>query len=303
MTIRHSIESDIPAIVDLLKLSLGESLMPKSEAFWRWKHIDNPFGRSPVLLALDGDMIIGVRAFMRWEWRQGNEIYKAVRAVDTATHPDYQGKGIFRKLTLALVDECKSEGVNFIFNTPNKQSEPGYLRMGWEKFGRLKISLCPVIPFRRGRPPISNDMVEEFSSIEQIKDCNFVFSQRCMIANKSANFLKWRYANNPNISYFIYSNKNEGNWAIFRIKSTVIATEFRICELFLGPSGSLINFWKGIYQIAYETGAKVITFSDSSFKVASLSLQIGPIITLRPLSEDNMNFKSWQPSLGDMEVF
>jgi N-acetylglutamate synthase-like GNAT family acetyltransferase len=52
MEIRPAHENDIPAIVELLKLSLGESLMPKSEAFWRWKHIDNPFGKSPVILGV-----------------------------------------------------------------------------------------------------------------------------------------------------------------------------------------------------------------------------------------------------------
>src|SRR5690349_5445137 len=145
MQFREATEADIPSIVDLLKLSLGESLMPKSEAFWRWKHVHNPFGSSPVLLALDGEKLIAVRAFMRWEWRQGETIYKAVRAVDTATHPDYQGKGIFRKLTLQLVDLCKQEGFHFIFNTPNKVSKPGYLNMGWQTNGKMPIRIRPLL--------------------------------------------------------------------------------------------------------------------------------------------------------------
>src|SRR5688572_13844447 len=100
MQIREATELDIPIIVDLLKLSLGESLMPKSEAYWRWKHVENPFGASPVLLCFEDDMLIGVRAFMRWQWFHNGKIQTAVRAVDTATHPAHQGKGIFKKLTL-----------------------------------------------------------------------------------------------------------------------------------------------------------------------------------------------------------
>src|SRR5688500_17576198 len=98
MEIRRAVEADIPEIVSLLKLSLGESLMPKSERYWRWKHIENPFGVSPVLLAIEAGTIIGVRAFMRWAWSRGETRLEAVRAVDTATHPDFQGRGIFRKL-------------------------------------------------------------------------------------------------------------------------------------------------------------------------------------------------------------
>ena len=127
MEVREATEEDIPAIVNLLKQSLGESLMPKSEKYWRWKHLENPFGKSPVLLCWEGKTLIGVRAFLRWEWALQGKVIRAVRAVDTATHPDYQGKGIFKKLTLSLVDTCTKAGDKFVFNTPNKQSKPGYL--------------------------------------------------------------------------------------------------------------------------------------------------------------------------------
>jgi hypothetical protein len=38
-------------IVELLKIALGESLMPKSVKFWNWKHNENPFGKSKIILA------------------------------------------------------------------------------------------------------------------------------------------------------------------------------------------------------------------------------------------------------------
>src|SRR5262245_16812273 len=115
MKIRVATTADTPAIVGLLKISLGEKLMPNSEAFWKWKHTDNPFGPSPVLLAFENEKLIGVRAFMRWQWTGNDRVYAATRAVDTATHPDYQGRGIFRTLTLQMVDECSKDGVDFIF--------------------------------------------------------------------------------------------------------------------------------------------------------------------------------------------
>ena len=38
--------NDIPKIVELLKLSLGESVVEKSSTIWNFKHVDNPFGHS-----------------------------------------------------------------------------------------------------------------------------------------------------------------------------------------------------------------------------------------------------------------
>src|SRR5690606_14453301 len=132
MQIRKAFPHDLPEIINLLKASLGESLIPKSEELWNWKHISNPFGASPVLVAEDEGVICGVRVFLRWEYHQSGKVIKACRAVDTAIHPDYQGKGLFKSLTLTLIEQLKEEGVELIYNTPNSQSTPGYLKMGWE---------------------------------------------------------------------------------------------------------------------------------------------------------------------------
>src|SRR5687768_822241 len=131
MQLKEATQEDIPEIVSLLKLSLGESLMAKSERFWLWKHVENPFGVSPVIIAVADGKIVGVRAFMRWAWADETERIEAVRAVDTATHPEFQGKGIFSKLTKALLKDCEEKGIRLVYNTPNSQSLPGYLKMGW----------------------------------------------------------------------------------------------------------------------------------------------------------------------------
>ena len=96
MKIREATHKDIPQILKVLKASLGETSSKKTEEVWRYKHIDNPFGESLVLVAEESSEMVGVRAFMRWQWQQGEQVYFAFRAVDTATHPAHQGKGICR---------------------------------------------------------------------------------------------------------------------------------------------------------------------------------------------------------------
>ena len=79
----------------------------------------------------------------------GDKVYRCLRAVDTATHPEHQGKGIFKKLTLQLIDEAAKQGYDFIFNTPNAQSTPGYLKMGWKRWGKVPLWIHPVITFKK----------------------------------------------------------------------------------------------------------------------------------------------------------
>ena len=146
-TIRPFEDSDLPAVLDLLKASLGETpVLQRTEALFRWKHFDNPFGRSILLLATHGDQIASLRAFMRWDLTtpDGARLH-CVRPVDTATHPDYQRMGLFRRLTEQAIDIARADGVDLIFNTPNPQSGAGYVKMGWTIVGRLGVLARPAV--------------------------------------------------------------------------------------------------------------------------------------------------------------
>ncbi len=296
MTFRPALESDIPAIVSLLRLSLGETLMPKSEAFWRWKHVDNPFGPSPVLVAEEGDTLVGVRAFMRWEWVLNGAIIKAVRAVDTATHPDFQGKGVFKKLTLLLVERCQKEKVQFIFNTPNASSLPGYLKMGWHEHGRMAISAFPVLPrFKKGNP-----MSTQYAGDAAARDVRPVKSGT-LATHTSKAFLEWRYGRNPNDRY--QELHADGNRIIFRIKPGKRFTEMRIVEGFYANKNRG-EFFSLIQQEAHAQAAQIITWAGFKLPFISMPFSVGPVITLNTLGEDQREtFKHWRPTLGDMEVF
>lgn len=144
LEVRQAVDGDLDAILELLRVSMGRAHDERFEQLFRWKHLENRFGRSPMWLAVDGDRIVGLRVFMRWEFERGTQTFRAVRAVDTATHPDYQGRGIFTKLTLGALPDLEAEGVDFVFNTPNDKSRPGYLKMGWQQLGRLPASIRPT---------------------------------------------------------------------------------------------------------------------------------------------------------------
>jgi len=303
MLIRSATEKDIPAIVELLKLSLGESLMPKSEAFWRWKHVDNPFGKSPVLLAVENHQLIGVRAFMRWEWRKGDKVHRAVRAVDTATHPAHQGKGIFKKLTLQLVDQCRLEGVDFIFNTPNKSSKPGYLKMGWIEQGRLPINIRPLWPLRTRRSDF-DAQYELTSTHEVFARLTYTFQSERLQTHYSNRFFIWRYTQNPNIRYYAIRAADHSYGIIFRLKPGKAGVEFRICDVIFSDLADISQLNKHLFQVVKESAASFLTIANADLLPWSFSLNIGPMVTVRSVALDNsLSFDFWKPSLGDMELF
>ena len=326
MEIREAKPSDIPAIVNLLKISLGESLMPKSDRYWRWKHIENPFGVSPVLLCWDGNTLAGVRAFMNWQWSYREKVYKAVRAVDTATHPEYQGKGIFKKLTLALVHSCKERGTDFVFNTPNKQSKPGYLKMGWNEAGRLPIAMDVRSPLRMAKNFFSqqkrNEVVLGSGGWEHILNnpklpLLIKTHQRAidkLVTNITADYLKWRYLDVPVTKYVaMQENGADMSLIIGRIKESRLGRELRITDCFLDQGSSQVGLRKKVknclklWDIDYVTVSGLLPQPLKIISKLGLKAPVGPTVTIRPINLLDLSnlerFSHWAPSLGDLELF
>ncbi|RMH80149.1 MAG: GNAT family N-acetyltransferase, partial [Actinomyces sp.] len=176
---RRAGPDDIPACIAVAARALGWDPGEPHAAFFRWKHLDNPAGPSPLWVAVAGDRVVGFRAMLRWRFvgpgSDGGEptapgrpareqaapatgVVTAVRAVDTATDPDHRRRGIFRSLTLTAVEELTAEGAAFVFNTPNASSRAGYLTMGWVDAGRLGARIrvagpAALVRLTRARAP------------------------------------------------------------------------------------------------------------------------------------------------------
>jgi glycosyltransferase involved in cell wall biosynthesis/GNAT superfamily N-acetyltransferase len=147
LEIREAVAEDREQIITLLGRSLGSDGDPRYPQLFAWKHDENRFGPSPMWVATTPEgRIVAFRTLMRWEFVRGGHVIRAVRAVDTATDPDFQGQGLFRKLTMHGLEHVRAEGVDWVFNTPNSQSRPGYLKMGWRQVGRLPVAVRFVGP-------------------------------------------------------------------------------------------------------------------------------------------------------------
>ncbi len=306
--------ADLPAMIDLLKLSLGETLMPKSEAFFTWKHFENPFGASKVLLAKEGDEIIGLRAFMHWEWAKDNQYRRAVRAVDTATNPSHQGRGIFKKLTMQAVEECKAEGVHFVFNSPNVASRQGYLKMGWVDAGKMPIFFKPGVLFPKSyNKHLGEDIANAFpleKACEKWAGKKLPVTFDAWSTPLSVEFLKWRYNDCPLIKYGAFAGDGDLG-IVFRIKQIKSFRELRICEIWANNPMARKSLKQGLKNIVHYTRPAVVSCAPNALTKEGFGFfgpfKKGPLTTVRELIladlSDYIQFNNWQPSIGAMEVF
>lgn len=320
MKIRHATSEDLPEVIELLKASLGEGMIQKSLDLWNWKHIDNPHGASPVLIAVENRVIAGVRAFLKWQWQYNGKVYEAVRAVDTATHPDFQGKGIFKKLTLQGLEDAKQAGVEFVYNTPNENSKPGYLKMGWVEQGHMPLKL-KVNLTSYGNTVEPKAPVQDWERLQALLPSliNPVSNSGEVHTKLSPAYINWRYRDNPLFPYYFITDYCS-YLLFYRIKKHKFGQEMRVVDVFINSDSletaaikKLKNTFKQIAGKCFLVSASGRHYSLAKKVYFSMGLlpvmAKGPIVTLRNLQMSEEGFAelravdNWAYSLGDMELF
>jgi GNAT superfamily N-acetyltransferase len=313
MIVRVAKTEDIPAIVALLKDSLGESLLKKTTSIWDFKHVQNPFGASYVLVAEENGQFIGVRAFMSWKWQLGDKVWQAYRAVDTATHPEHQGKGIFKKLTLQALADVGKKNDCFIFNTPNEKSRPGYLKMGWEALGKIKIALVPVLLYRfiylfSKRADALLSLNEEQIEAICFKHNLELQAKKELFTPKTEAYLHWRYATNPMQPYTFLTGKD---WYLaMYVKKHKRFNELRIAEVIGGnTSKAKKEIQQEVVNYATKQGCLLLSTTEKSLFSFAFYGAFGPILTCKDLTLNNVilqqskQSRGWHYAMGDLELF
>lgn len=316
LQIRPATPQDRTAVIEMMRGPLQWGNDARNAAFYTWKHDRNPFGPSPTWVAVDGTRVVAVRAFMRWRFHRGNRIIDAVRAVDTATDPEYQGRGLFRELTLIGVDALRADGVGFVFNTPNEQSLPGYLSMGWHEVGHLPTTVLPraggLMRTARSRAPAdrwSADLtvgvgIDEWLDLgglaRHAQSARPPDDMRALRTAVSHDFLRWRYGS----LLLPYRVVDDGEGAVIvrarqrgRSRELVVATSF-------GADPAHADHLVRRTLRAAECDHALRLGAPNPRGGALPMPGAGPLLTWRALGDAGMPpLGSWNLALGDIELF
>jgi GNAT superfamily N-acetyltransferase len=284
-----------------------------------------------MLVAEVHDRIIGLRAFMRWRFRSDERAIRAVRAVDTATHPDHQGRGVFSTLTRRALEDLVTD-TDVIFNTPNEKSMPGYLKMGWTTVGRVPVAVRARRPVRvvagaiggsrtageARRPavhaPQAADALDDGTVAPLLEQA--VVPDARMFTERTPEYLWWRYAAAPMLDYrALVSDGPDGvtGVVVFRVRPRGHLWETMITELLVRPRDhrTARRLLRRAIRAARVDHVTCTFPSGSSAHRASLACGFvpsgrGPTLVanqLRDVSPRPARLGSWRLTLGDVEVF
>lgn len=310
--IRRAEPGDRKAILVIGSRALGWESAQRTADLFEWKHDRNPFGPSFVWVAEAEGRVVGFRAFMRWRLERDGEAIDAVRAVDTATDPDFWGQGVFRTLTTHALGELGDAGIAAVFNLPNAKSLPGYLKMGWTELGRPALGVVPrslpgLVRAARERAP-----AEKWSEVCSVGEpATAVLDGHSRGARpgehwppgrwstaQAGGFLRWRYG----LDHLRYrALRVRGGWCVFRVRRRGRAREVAVCE-WLSPDPDpralrrLVTATSGDYAV----GLGLTLRAHGALPVP----RQGPVVAWRavgrPLVPDLSDLAF---TLGDLELF
>jgi GNAT superfamily N-acetyltransferase len=318
VVVRPASAADRRDVLALLERALGWRHDARHEALFAWKHEHNVFGPSPAWVAWDGDRVVGFRTFLRWEFVRRGEPISAVRAVDTATDPQYQRRGVFRLLTLHALEQLGTDRAAFVFNTPNDQSRPGYVSMGWQVAGRIPLAARPtsmrgIFRMPGSRAPadlwsIQSTAGEAAASVleDDKRISDLLGSQprsRATVTRQSVAYLRWRYGL-PYLNYraVVLGGDVSSGIALFRVRMRGSAREAALCEV-LVPDGDPGREQRLVRLVAHTAGADYL-LRAAGRRDGCLPLPgQGPLLTWRPLRESQVDRRDWHLTLGDLELF
>ena len=148
-------------------------------AFIKWQYADNPAGPIVGYNAMAGDVIAAHYVTQPFYAVLEGKKSKGLLSLNTATHTDHRGKGLFTQLADKTYEAAAADGYEFVIGVANQNSVHGFTKkLGFQLAGQLHAR----VGF--GHPPAINSNVNV--QYERIWDAQML---NWRLANPSNNYL------------------------------------------------------------------------------------------------------------------
>lgn len=143
--------NEIPPIKELVELakSYYDSGEIISEDYLEWQYCNNPAGLPFFSLAYDDKKVVGQYLVIPMNYVLNGKKVLGTLSLNTLTHPEYQGRGLFIELAKATYEICDENDIVFTLGFPNPLSYGGFIKkLDFKEIGTAELLICPLKPIK-----------------------------------------------------------------------------------------------------------------------------------------------------------
>jgi len=211
------------------------------------RYLQNPLDELAMCVAIDKEKIVANYSVSPSWIVSGNVRFKCALSLNTMTHPDYIGQGLFVKLASTLYGHLQENGYAMVYGFPNYISNRTFLtKLGWKniyEYPTLELTIESSIPFEKRNLRELDDV----SVIPNIQSEN-------LYVDKNIDYLQWRYVEKPNVEYHFLMTGN-GGWCVYKRYEDM----YNIVELHTESVLDVNDFVGFITAKAKQNGLKKLT--------------------------------------------
>jgi GNAT superfamily N-acetyltransferase len=128
-----------------------------TESYLAWQYLENPTGTAVGFNAWMGNELAAHYVAIPVRYGLDGEELTGVLSLNTATHPDHQGKRLFTLLAERTYEEAARRGHSFVIGVANANSSPGFVKkLGFQLVTQLEALLY------LGPAPVRDDRCRSF---------------------------------------------------------------------------------------------------------------------------------------------
>ncbi len=174
-----------------------------------WRFEKTPKGKPILLCAHYRERIVSFNSWIPWEFLFRGEKFTGYQSGESATHPDFRGKGIFSQILREGEKRARDLKIDFLFGFPSEMSYGAFYRCGYYPIAQYRYSIRPLnFLLSRGgpesrtaapAPPAApRTLLRENEKITPVFD---------------PEYLRWRYLENS--KRYVFADFRENNLEAF----------------------------------------------------------------------------------------
>lgn len=198
---------------ELYELCFNQT-MSEDEVVWRY--LKNPNKNIIACFAFDNGKLIANYSVSPIEIYINNFTYPAVLSLNTMTHPDYVGKGLFVELANRAYSYAKEKGYIGVIGFPNNISNRTFVsKLGWSDLLEIPTLSLDLSNIKKIPQPeeLMLDTIQFDNNFSLDYDhLKYEYNQNLVIRNTE--YLKWRFCYHPNNLYVNFAIADNNDIAV-----------------------------------------------------------------------------------------